>query len=161
MDVTALLNKCDELISDELKKELKAQGHYNTGKLESNLDSEKKVVGIDGHLIGTAPYYALILHHGYGPEKATWKSFPALIEYFQSKGKSEGEAKQIAAATIRTWMKGGMPTPGSYAYSTSGERLNVIEIVNKSIGNVIDKTMSDGLDNIINDVFHETKSETI
>lgn len=161
MDITALLNKCDTIIEDELKKELKAQGHYNTGKLESSLDSDIKTTGADGHLIGTGPYYAMILHHGYGPEKATWKSFPALIDYFKSKGKSEKESKAIAAATIMSWMKSGMPTAGSYAYSTTGERLNVVEIVNKAISPAVNKLMSDGLDSIINDVFHETKSETI
>lgn len=161
MDINLLLQKCDDIIVNELKSELKEQGHHNTGNLESKIEGKITTNGNDGTLIGTAPYYALILHHGYGPEKATWKSFPALVEYFESKGKSEDEAKGFAAATIQSWKSGGMPTPGSYAYSQNGRRLNVVDVVNKATTALVNRTMSEGLDDIINLKFNETKSETI
>lgn len=161
MDIKSLLQKCDDIIANELKSELKEQGHHNTGNLESKIDGDITSNGNDGTLIGTAPYYALILHHGYGPERATWKSFPSLIEYFMSKGKSEKEAKGIAAATIQTWKRTGMPTPGSYAYSNNGRRLNVIEVVDKVTTPAVNRTMSDGLDDMVSAKFHETPSETI
>lgn len=156
-----LLKQVDAIILPQIIDELRAQGHYNTGKLEESLESEIVVKNQDGSLEGSALYYALILHHGFGPEKASFKQFPFLVEYFESKGKSEKEAKQYAAMTIRKWMKEGMPTAHSYSYSSNGERLNVISLVKKAVNGKINFAMSKGIDQIVNQKFHETKSETI
>jgi hypothetical protein len=161
MTITQLLQSADTIIANELKSELRAQGHYNTGNLEKTLKGLVTKQGDTSSLIGTAPYYALVLHHGFGPEKASFKQVPFLINYFLSKGYNPKEAKSFAFATVKKWMVEGSPTKGSYAYSTTGARLKVIEIVNKAISPKVNSTMSDGLDAIINSKFHETKSETI
>ncbi len=161
MTATELLNKVDNIIASEVIDELRAQGHYNTGKLEESIEGKVKTSKGSHILEGTAAYYALILHHGFGPEKASWKQFPFLIEYFKSKGHAEKDAKGIAAATIRTWMREGMPSSGSYAYSSNGRRLEVIAYVKKAINGKVNFEVKKGLDKIINQKFHETKSETV
>lgn len=161
MTANELLQKVDVIIATQLVDELRAQGHYNTGALEESIEgkiSTKKGAHV---LEGSAAYYAMILHHGFGPEKASWKQFPFLVEYFRTKGFAEKEAKGIAAATIRTWMREGMPSSGSYAYSSNGRRLEVIAIVKKAINGKVNFEVKKGLDQIINQKFHETKSETI
>lgn len=157
MKLDELFNKVDAIISEQLKIELRAQGHYNTGALDQSIGGEVKGNTLEGH----ANYYAAILHHGFGPEKASMKQFPFLVRYFESKGRETKEAKQLAAMTINAWKRDGMPTSGSYAYSETGERLKFIAIVKKVINTKVDRTMSDGLDKIVNQKFHETKSETI
>ena len=157
MTLEELLNKVDGIISEELKVELRAQGHYNTGALDQSIEGT-----IDGNsLEGHANYYAAILHHGYGPEKASMKQFPFLVRYFESKGHDEAKAKQLAAMTINAWKRDGMPSGGSFAYSETGQRTQFIAIVKKVVNGKVNQTMSDGLDKIVNQKFHETKSETI
>lgn len=157
MTVIELLTKVDPLISEAMKVELRAQGHYNTGALDHSIQGEIEA----GHLVGTANYYAAILHHGYGPERASMKQWPYVKRYFLTKGYDDAEAGRIAAMTIRAWQREGMPTRGSYAYSETGQRKNFIAIVKKAISGKIDTFVSKGLDKIVNDKFHETKNETI
>lgn len=161
MTISELLKKVDVIISDELKSELRAQGHYNTGKLDQSIEGKVGSSKNKDILIGTAPYYALVLHHGFGPESASFKQVPFLTRYFLSKGYSDKDAKSFAFATVKKWMVTGMPTPGSFAYSTNGERLNVVSIVKLAVNSKVNSTMSNGLDKIINQKFNETKSETI
>jgi hypothetical protein len=157
MTLTELLHKVDGIISQELKLELRAQGHYNTGALDQSIEGTVNGNSLEGH----ANYYAAILHHGFGPEKASMKQFPFLVRYFESKGRDEATAKQLAAMTINAWKRDGMPSGGSYAYSETGARTQVIAIVNKAIQGKVNSTMSAGLDKIVNQTFNETKSETI
>lgn len=157
MTIEQLLTKADSLIAEEFKIELRKQGHYNTGALDQSI--EGAVSG--NHLEGVANYYAVILHHGFGPEKASMRQWPFLKNYFLSKGHDEKEAGAIAAMTIRKWQREGMPTQSSAAYSETGVRTQVIDIVKKAIMPKVNKTMLDGIDTIVNNKFHETKSETI
>lgn len=157
MTVIELLTKVDPLISEAMKIELRAQGHYNTGALDNSIEGEIK----GKHLEGTANYYAAILHHGYGPERASMRQWPFLKRYFITKGHDDYEAGRIAAMTIRAWQREGMPTRGSYAYSETGQRKNFIAIVKKAISGKIDTFVTNGIDKIVNDKFHETKSEVI
>lgn len=157
MTLEELLYKVEELISEELKDELRAQGHYNTGALDQSIEGT-----VNGNsLQGYANYYALILHHGYGPEKASMKQWPYLKGFFLSKGYEEKDAGQLAAMTINAWKREGMPSSGSFTYSETGERTQFIAIVKKAINGKIDQTISNGLDKIVNKKFNETKSETI
>lgn len=157
MTVEDLLHKADKLISEELKIELRKQGHYNTGALDQSIEGEVA----NNHLQGSANYYAVILHHGFGAEKASMRQWPYVKRYFLSKGYDDKEAGNIAAMTINAWKREGMPSTGSFAYSETGERTQVIQIVKKIIMPQVNKVMTTGVDKIVNDKFHETKSETI
>ncbi|TXI85976.1 MAG: hypothetical protein E6Q36_10095 [Chryseobacterium sp.] len=157
MTIDELLKKVDVIISEGLKVELRKQGHYNTGALDRSIEGTIKGNSLEGY----ANYYATILHHGFGPEKASMKQFPFLVSYFLSKGRDEATAKQLSAMTINAWKREGMPTSGSYAYSETGKRTQFISIVKTIVNGKVNATMSDGLDKIVNKKFNETKSETI
>ena len=63
--------------------------------------------------------------------------------------------------TINAWKREGMPTSGSYSYSETGARTEFISFVKKAINGDVNTTMKKGLDKIVNQKFHETKSETV
>jgi hypothetical protein len=157
MTLNELLNKVDGIISEELKVELRAQGHYNTGALDQSIEGTVTSNSLEGH----ANYYAAILNTGFGPEKASMKQFPFLVRYFESKGRDEKTAKQLAAMTINAWKRDGMPSSGGFAYSETGQRTKFIQIVHKAINGKVNTTMSNGLDKIVNETFHQTQSETV
>ena len=81
MTLDELLHKVDGIVSEELKVELRAQGHYNTGALDQSIEGVIKGNSLQGY----ANYYAAILHHGFGPEKASMKQYPFLKNYFLTK----------------------------------------------------------------------------
>lgn len=157
MTIQELLNKCDKILSEGTKIELRAQGHYGSGALDHSV--EGKVT--DDRLEGTANYYAAILNAGYGPGIASMKQFPFVYKFFLSKGHDEEDAKRYAAMTIRKWEKFGMPTGDSSAYSETGQRTNFMAAVRKIMNTEVAQEMSKGLDKIVSDKFNETKSETI
>lgn len=157
MSIEELLRKADALLSEEMKTELRRQGHYNTGALDQSIEGSIH----NDHLEGTANYYAAILDAGYGRERASMRQFPFLVQFFESKGHNEEDAKRYAAMTIKKWMKEGVPTANSSSYSETGRRTQFIAIVKKAINGKVNTVMNDGLDKIINEKFHETKSEKI
>lgn len=157
MTIEELLYKCDKLLSEGTKIELRAQGHYNTGALDQSI---KGTVNGD-HLEGEANYYAAILNAGYGPEKASMAQWPFLYKFFISKGHTEKDAGAFAAMTINKWKREGMPTAASAAYSENGKRTNFIAAVKKIMNTAVHQTINKEIDKIINDKFHETKNETI
>lgn len=157
MNMTELLTKVDKMLGDEFRIALRAQGHYNTGKLDQSIEGT-----INGDTLeGTAAYYALVLNYGFDKSKASMKQFPFLVNFFLSKSYDEDAAKRLAAMTIRSWMREGMPSSGGYVYSETGLRTKVIEVVRIATTGKIDKIMKDGIDKMISDKFKETKSETI
>lgn len=166
-----LLTKAADAINKNLIKEWQAQGHHLSGAWESSLASKIINGGNSLAILGTMAYYGSIVEQGvskdripYGGHKATAgtsKYIQGLVSYFKARGLGEKEAIRAAFATAKTHKKEGMPTKGSYAYSKTGQRTKFIGIVDKAIGSDIDKMILDGLDAIVDEKFHEVKSETI
>lgn len=166
-----LLLKAADMVNQALVNEWQAQGHTLTGAWEKSLHGTYISGGNSAAVLGTMNSYGAIVEQGvsasripYGGAKATGgtsKYIQGLVGYFQKRGLSEKEAIRAAFATAKTHKKEGMPTKGSYAYSKTGERTKFIGIVNKVLGGDIDRYISEGLDEIVDQKFREVKSETI
>jgi len=155
------------LINQELRKEMVAQGHHLTGAMEDSLDSEISKKAKADILEGFAVYYAQFVNDGFPARSASMKQFPFLLEYFIKRGfpvaSSGGNttAGQMAAMTIKKWMKEGMPTQSSKAFSRTGSRTQMIENAFVGAENKIDEYMTNGFDFVVEERFQKEKSETI
>ena len=110
---------------------------------------------------GFAVYYAQFVNDGVPAESASYKQVPFLINYFKLKGLAEKEATAAAFATVKTWMKEGMPTQASKRFSKTGSRVNMIESAFTGAEHRIDEYMGQSFDFAVEEVFQKTKSETI
>lgn len=151
----------ERLINLIIRTEVVDQGHHLTGALEDSLSSKYKRKGKEEIMQGFAVYYTQFVNDGFGPGSASFKQVPFLIEYFKKRGLSDDEAKGAAFATVKTWMKEGMPTQASKRFSKTGSRTNMIE--NAITGNEakIDEYMTNAFDFAIEEKFQQTKSETV
>lgn len=156
-----ILSQADKQIKAEFKKELREQGHYNTGALESSFISEITDNNGDFHLTGQALSYANILDEGVRPERASMKQFYFVKEFFISKGYDERNAGQFAAMTINRWMKEGMSTQASSRFSSSGRRKHFIKAVEKKMYRKIDQLITKAVDEAVEEEFNKQKSEII
>ena len=118
-------------LQTNMRSELKAQGHYNTGKLHDSIEYTIEIKGDKVTATMESEDYGLVMDFGVKPEKIPYtrgsgaessKYIEGLIAFFISKGKDEDEAKGYAFATANKHKEGGMPTTGSFAYSTNGRR---------------------------------------
>lgn len=122
---------------DDIRKlliaELSAQGHRNTGALEKSLSYEVKREGDGIVAVMTAFEYGLYVEFGVPasriPYTLGWrkrggnsKYIQGLVTFFSHKGLSPREALGAAFATARKHKREGMPTRGSYAFSSNGRR---------------------------------------
>lgn len=122
------INEALTLLTNEVKNQLEIQGHKNTGRLERSIVSEVKINA--ENILGTAymEEYGINLDTGIPADKIvlTQKYLNGLIEYFRSKGFAERSTK-IAFMTARAHKREGMPTRGSYAFSSNGKRTGFIQ----------------------------------
>lgn len=160
-DFRNIFKRAAKLLDENLKKELRQQGHFNTGALELSITSKITVNGSDTKLEGQAADYAGILNDGTRPEKASMAQFPFLKEFFISKGVEPKKAGAYAAMTIHRWQKEGMSTKASVRFSKNGKRLKFIELVAELIDSKLDKVVTDDIDKVVDKEYKKQKSETI
>lgn len=151
----------ERLLNQILRKEIQDQGHHLTGNLEDSLTSKIKIKKNDALMEGNAAHYAAYVNDGFPAASASWKQFPFLIEYFKKRGLPDNEAKNAAAATIMKWMKEGMPTQASKAYSKTGNRKDMIEQAFFGSEHQIDEYFGNSFDFAIEESFQKEKSETV
>lgn len=172
MDIRDVLQQADAELQKAIKAELRTQGHHLTGALEASLNGTITVhpTSGTGTLVGTALHYSQILSAGTTPARIpygnytgakTSKYIQALINFFILRGLDEAEAKKAAFATARKQKQEGMPTAASSKYSSTGNRLDFIGIVDKAMDTTIDETVLGGIETIVQDVFLQTKPERI
>lgn len=152
----------DKKIKEDLQREIIDQGHHLTGALEESIKSTVEISG-DVALDIEANDYLNPLNTGVPASRipfnssqrngGTSKYIQGLIRYAQLRmGKEGKEAVSIAFAIAKTHEKTGMPTPGSYAYSKTGQRKNLIpETLEK---NDYDKQIENGLSEEIDSAFN-------
>lgn len=142
--IRELLKVSGRGIAEDIKSELRLQGHVNTGELIKSVQSGviNKTDGADLEI--EMNDYHVFVEHGVkagripfgGRSKAgrggVSKYIQGLINYFISKGKSKEEAKRAAFATAHKHKDEGMPTKNSYKYSKNGRRLEFINEGTKS-----------------------------
>ena len=167
----AIFEEVNELLISALRDELRKQGHFLTGTLEQSLRGEMSQLSNGFLLEGFALYYSGILNDGVLPSKipfsgrtgngGTSQYIQALIQYWQQRGLDEKEATRAAFATAYIHMKEGMSTSSSSRFSETGERQNFIGAVWEAISDKVDDIILGGYDQLIDEAFHQTKSETV
>ncbi len=165
-----ILQKVDKYTKKSLGIELKQQGHYLTGGLESSIQGEINELPNGAVLEGSIADYGLIINTGATPSKIPYqensgakssKYINGLINYFKLRGLSEKEAKQAAFATAKVQKREGMPTANSYQYAKNNERKLFIEKTAISISPIINDIVSKEIDTAVEKIFNKQQSEII
>jgi len=144
------LNHIGGYLVEVLKKELAAQGHRASGKLERSIQSNVKHQGGDLTIDFSHEHYGTYVNTGvpafripYSPGSgaSTSKYIQGLIRWVQLKGIAPGfaGAKRIAFAIARTHKKEGMPSKNSYTFSNNGRRTKWIDHPAQALGRTIQR----------------------
>lgn len=119
-------------LQTDLRTELKAQGHYLTGRLHDSIEYE--IEYSPGIVTATMECedYGLSMEFGvpaqnipYTPGSGsggTSQYIQGLIRFWNLRGVTGREGVRAAFATARKHKREGMPTRASYAFSTTGAR---------------------------------------
>jgi hypothetical protein len=160
-----------KIIETGIREESRAQGHHLTGAMENSMSSIAGRLGPSRILTGTAVDYTRYVNNGVASgripfQQGSGAGKSAYIEGLQRffmlrKGLNEKEALSAAIATAKVHKKEGMPTKGSYAYSSNGERTGMIEAAVTKKEPLLDAHISTGFDNLVEQIFQKCKSETI
>lgn len=162
---TNIFEPANRAIVDDIKKELRLQGHYLTGALEASL-LEKEIAENGGvTLTAEALGYLEDLENFTQPEniRLSRAGFENLKGYVLQRGMttSTSVAEKIAYAILAKWKKEGRPTAASARFSGTGERTKAVTLVfernESNYFEMIDDAALGSLDNI----FHEIKSGTV
>lgn len=146
----------------DLRTELKAQGHYLTGKLHDSI--QYKIETLPGLVRAEMECedYGLAMEFGVPAERIPYspgsgagssKYIQGLIRYWNKRGVTGREGVSAAFATARKHKKEGMPTRASAAFSTTGKRTGfattVIERDLDLIGRVLEEKTGASLELVI------------
>lgn len=158
----AIINKM--MIAD-IKKELRLQGHHDTGKLERSFKEYEGVIKNELILQAYALGYITDLEEGVPASKirVTEADFEDLKGWVKRKigAATPAEATGIAAAIVRKWRKEGKPLPNSRNFSSTGESTNAIKITVERNETKYDNAMDRLIENEIDIEFTKTKGSTI
>ncbi len=149
------------IIEKAIQDEATAQGHYLTGNLERSLTAEVDEAQDHTTVTGEVAGYARILNDGFEARAASMRQFPFLVKYWMLRGLPENRAKWAAAATIRKWMRKGMPTATSFVHLRTGQRKQMLDNAMKKTLPKADKAIIKGYGDELDRVFREVKNETI
>lgn len=125
-----------QITQDGMRKTLRAQGHYNTGKLSESIVYSVTVRGESIFGIIEGPDYAVYLDSGVPASRipysgrtgsgGTSQYIQGLIVYFKDRGLPTKEARNAAFATAAKHKREGMPTRASSRFSSTGKRTGFI-----------------------------------
>lgn len=159
-----IFNPANKVIAEDIKTELRLQGHYLTGALEASL--HEKEIHENGGITLTAQALEYIedLEKGIPGFRIGLddKSISEMTRYVQLRLGYQGKkAIKVAIAILKKQQKEGNPTKGSYAFTQTGFRTEAVsDTFDKHQAKyiaMIDEPAIGSLDNI----FHEIKSGTI
>lgn len=158
------------IIEAGIREESRAQGHHLTGAMENSLSYVTGRLGPLRILTGTAAEYTRFVNYGVGSGRVPFQQgsgagkslyIEGLTKFFMLRGLGPKEAMGAAFATAKTHKKEGMPSKGSYRYSSTGSRTGMIEAAMTKKEPLLDAHMATGFDNLVEEVFQKNKSETI
>jgi hypothetical protein len=137
----ANIAKINFKIVDEIKKELRLQGHYLTGSLERSFEERQT---LDENEIALEAFaYAYLEQLEKGVEASdipalnkSSSEFQGLVQWVKKRGLETAgrfymSADSIAEAIWRKWQKEGKPLETSKAFSKTGEILGAVDTVFK------------------------------
>lgn len=142
-----------EMMADAVQKEFVEQGHNASGKTLSSIVGKVNEYSDIIEAIVEMEEHALILNEGVAKsaipfsgvtgEGGESKYIQGLIDHWLFRGLNQEEAKSAAFATAYTQLRTGMPTPGSFFYSSNGRRKEFIEFGIESVENQIYKLLEE------------------
>lgn len=138
MNVTANIEKLQQVLTEALTNEWEAQGHKMSGKVVKEIEYRVKQEANKIVLSGFMYPYGNIIAAGtkaskipFGGRGGGGKSLyiAALQNYVKSRMNISDEKKSlsIAFAIAKTQKEEGMPTLNSYKYSSSGKRMDWVQ----------------------------------
>lgn len=161
---TNIFRKTNEEITDDLKKELRLQGHYLTGNLERSIIQKEIAENGGVTLTASSLEYLKTLEEGLLSNQIdhSAKGINEMTRYVELRmGYSGKKAVKVALLILKRQSKEGNPTLNSYQFSKTGERTEVVKetfLKNESrYGSMVDTAVIGQLDN----QFHQIKSGTI
>lgn len=156
---TTIFQPANRAIIEDIKKELRDQGHYLTGALEASLKDHE--ISENGGVILTAEALAYIadLETGLAPNQIdlSEKGLNEMTRYVELRMGYRGKAAvKVAWLILKKQAKEGNPTRGSYAYTKTGFRTEAIQDVFESKSNryvgMIDDAAIGSLDKSFNTI---------
>ncbi len=132
--------------AEMLKKELIAQGHYNTGKLNESMQVKLSLQG--GTIVGevSAPRYLDYVNRRTKHSGISRAQITGLTKYFEDRGLTGSDLQGAVWGTARKQVEGGSPTPGSFRFTTNGRRTSAIDIVFKEVPAVIAQQLTESIE---------------
>lgn len=135
MNINTILEAQAEQVAEffqaELRKELEAQGHKDTGKLIDSIEYEILSDSKEIKIVFEYLFYGDILNAGVKPSripfgKSTTAKTSKYIEALKNWAARKGMKNPLGAAfaIAKTQKREGMPTKGSYVFSKNGRRKN-------------------------------------
>jgi len=167
------LQKGAEIINSNIKDQIVKQGHHLTGALEDSLTNKDATSDPNNVILeGLALYYSVFVDKGVPADRIPFSGSHGsggTSAYIQGLKRfamlrfnvDETEGLKIAFMIANKHKKEGMPTANSYQFSSTGERLNFIEIAKTAATPEADKAVLDAIDTIIDYNYHLTPSETV
>lgn len=151
----------ERIITELIRTEHTAQGHYLTGAFENSLSA--KTVRFAGaySLQGLGFKYGLTVNEGLKPNQIKNSMLPGLVRYFILRGLPKQEAERAAMGTLVKWKKEGMSTESSKSFSSTGERQHFIERAFEKGETKIDSYFNSSFDYVVEEQYRKTKSEII
>jgi hypothetical protein len=127
---TTIFEPANRAIIEDLKRELRAQGHYLTGALEASLKTHE--VNENGGVVLTAEAlgYLQTLEDGIPASQIGFdaKSIAEMTRYVELRMGYKGKyAIKVALLILKKQSKDGNPTKGSYAYTKTGFRTEAVK----------------------------------
>lgn len=135
-DIKPILEDVMKTLQKGLREEQEAQGHKLTGRLERSIVYEISQDGRDAKAEMYSEDYGVFIELGVKASKIPYsgnrgggksKYIEGLISFFELRGLSGREAEGAAFATAKIQARQGMPTVGSYKYSSTGERTGFVK----------------------------------
>lgn len=155
----ATLKYLDKTLEQDLKTELRLQGHYLTGELERSINSDLVEDGNGVTLEVVAADYINQLETGLTPDEIFFGEAytSGILRYVQLRFKVAGqEAIEIAGKIIAMHAREGMPTLASYKYSETGNRTEVLEDTYNTHEDQYDQIVEDSLGYELDELIDQT-----
>jgi hypothetical protein len=163
---TKTIKVLDQNLERNLKKELRDQGHYLTGRLENSVESRISESSNDVSAAVTAEDYINQVNEGIAANEIDLSDvgyIQGLANYAKLRfgAKSERLAFKIAYAIARKHKQEGMPTRNSYQFSATGERTHAVEESYNNHKTENEEIIEQGIDREIDDLINKTFTDTI
>ena len=157
------LRRAGERIAAALKNELRAQGHYDTGKLEASIRVKVTESGGDYTINVEALGYLTTLNKGQQASeirRLNGAQLNKLAGWIQRKGGyfTYKQALSAAGALNAKWMKEGKPLDTAAEYSLTGETTGALDNAIRDTWREVKFIMDEEMVNELDIQFHKVKS---